>query len=112
MTAQFVTGDDAEFVPKTRAYATGPRGPRTRKPEQLPWDDAFKAAMVGKGVLYAQVTPDEVDDARKHVAAAARLHERAATEGEPRPGKAKGTVLLAWKIRVPVARAKKSTASN
>lgn len=98
---------EGEFVPKKRVYSTGPRGPRNRAEEQLPWDDAFENAMNGDGFLHVQVTPDEADNARKRVAACARLFERATTEGEPRPGRVKGTVVLSWKIRVPVKRAPK-----
>lgn len=104
--------DDAEFVAKPRTYPKGPRGPRKRSEEQQTWDAEFARRMVengGKGFLYAQVTPAQADDAKKRVAAAARLHERATTEGDPRPGKAKGTVLLSWKIRVADKRASKKT---
>lgn len=107
MTATFLTNED-EFQPKVRQYAKGPRGPRTRTPDQLPWDNAFLNAMNGKGYLFAQVKPDEAEAARKHVNAAARLNDRAVTEGEPRPGGEPGTVVLSWKIRVPVARPKKA----
>lgn len=105
--------DDVEFAPKPRSYATGPRGPRKRSDTQKLWDAEFARRMTengGKGFLYAQVTPDTADDAKKRVAAAARLYDRATTEGEPRPGKAKGTVLLSWKIRVADKRTPKTAA--
>lgn len=108
MTAVFVS-DEQEFQPKTRTYAKGPRGPRERSPEQKPWDAAFADAVKGSGYLYAQVKPEEVEDARKRVNSAARINERAVTEGEPRPGREAGTVLLSWKIRIPTPRAKKAS---
>lgn len=97
----FVTG---EFVAKTRTYATGPRGPRARSEEQAAWDNAFREARDGSGFLFAQVTPAQADDARKRVASAARLMGLATTEGEARPGKVEGTVILAWEIRTPTKR--------
>jgi hypothetical protein len=100
---------EEEFVPKTREYAKGPRGPRARSDAQKPYDRAFTAAIEGNGYLHVQVAPGEVEDARKRVNAAARYNDRAVTEGEPRPGREKGTVLLSWKIRVPVARPKKAS---
>lgn len=106
---EFLT--DAEFTPKTREYPTGPRGPRPRAESQLPWDKAFKSAMDGSGFLHAQLTPDEADEARKSVASAARLHERATTEGEARPGSEPGTVVLSWQIRVPAKRSPKTPES-
>lgn len=103
--------NDVEFVEKTREYKKGPRGPRARSEAQKPWDAAFQAAMDGSGYLHAQVKPEEAADARKRVVSAARLYERATTEGEARTGKTAGTVILSWKIRVPVKkgpRAKKA----
>jgi len=102
----FVT--DEEFVPNERAYATGPRGPRRRTEDQEPWDEAFGHANDSTGYLHAQVAPDEVEDARKRVASAARYHGKGITEGQARPGKTKGTVLLSWKIRDVVKRKPKS----
>lgn len=99
---------DEEFVPKDRAYATGPRGPRKRSEDQAPWDEAFGYALDSTGFLHAQVGPEEVDDARKRVAAAARYYEKGITEGQARPGKIKGTVLLSWKIRDVLKRKSKS----
>lgn len=99
---QFV--DDVDFKPKTREYPKGPRGPRERSEAQKPWDAAFQRAMEGRGILHAQVKPNEADDARKAVKSAARYFERAVTEGEAQPGREKGTVILSWKIRVPEKR--------
>lgn len=99
---EFVT--DVEFTPKTREYATGPRGPRARSDEQKPWDSAFKVAMDGTGYLHVQVTPDEAEDAKKRVASAARFYGMATTEGAARPGAAKGSVILSWQVRVPTKR--------
>lgn len=96
--------DDVEFKVKTRTYATGPREPRPRSEKQKPWDAAFERAMNGRGVLHAQVAPDEAEAARKAVKSAARLHSRAVTEGEAQPGREQGTVILSWKIRVPEKR--------
>lgn len=102
----FVTG---EFKPKARTYAKGPRGPRARKPEQVPWDEAFKAAHDADRPLFAQVTPDEAEAARKAVNSAARLYGLATTEGEPQAGAEKGTVVLSWLIRVPVPKGNKAS---
>jgi len=103
---EFVT--DEEFVPNERAYANGPRGPRKRTEDQEPWDEAFGHAQDSTGYLHAQVGPDEVDDARKRVAAAARYHGKGITEGQAKPGKVKGKVILSWKIRDVVKRKAKS----
>lgn len=92
---------DAEFTPKVREYATGPRGPRPRSDTQKPWDEAFKKSMDAKKPLFAQVAPEEADDARKRVLASARLYGMAVTEGQARPGNKPGTVILGWIIRVP-----------
>lgn len=100
--AEFISG--GEFTPKDRKYATGPRGPRKRSAEQVPWDEAFVSCMAengGNNTIFAQVKPDEAEDARKYVRAAARIQGRAVTEGEPQAGKTKGTVILCWRIRVP-----------
>lgn len=104
--------EDEEFVEKERPHATGPRGPRKRSEEQSEWDEAFGNAFASTGFLHAQLQPNEVADARKYVASAARLYERATTEGQARPGKVKGTVLLSWKIRTPVKRKAKSETSS
>lgn len=101
---------DGEFKPKTREYAKGPRGPRARKPEQVPWDKAFKSAHDAGKPLFAQVTPEEAEAARKAVASAARLYGLATTEGEPQAGAEKGTVVLSWLIRVPSKREDKPQA--
>lgn len=98
---------DVEFQEKVRVYPTGPRGPRKRSEAQQKWDNAFKNAMDGKGVLFVRIKPEDADDARKRVAACARLFEKGVTEGEARPGDVKGTVILSWKIRTPVRRPKK-----
>jgi len=99
---------DEEFVPKERTYAKGPRGPRKRTEGQKPWDEAFGHALNSSGYLHAQVGPDEVEDARKRVTGAARYHGKGVTEGQARPGKVKGTVLLSWKIRDVAKRKPKS----
>lgn len=99
---------EAEFVPKERVYAKGPRGPRKRSEEQQKWDDAFENAANGKGYLHVRVSPTDADAARKRVAASARIFDKAVTEGEPRPGDVKGTVILSWKIRTPVKRGPKT----
>jgi hypothetical protein len=94
---EFVAEED--FVPKPRAYSKGPRGPRQRTEEQMEWDEAFSHALNGTGYLHVQVGPEEVQDARKRVASAARYTGKGITEGEARPGRVKGTVLLSWQIR-------------
>jgi hypothetical protein len=94
---------DAEFTPKERTYATGPRGPRERSEDQKPYDEAFGHA-VDHGFLHVQIAPEEADTVRKAVNRAARYHEKAVTEGQARPGKKKGTVVLSWQIRTPVPR--------
>lgn len=103
---------DAEFAPKVREYATGPRGPRPRSDEQKAWDDAFKASMDANKPLFAQVSPEEADDARKRVLSAARLYGMAVTEGQARPGSKSGTVILGWIIRVPAKRGPRKTAKT
>lgn len=95
---------DEKFVPKTRTTATGPRGPRERLASQVPWDEAFETAMNGKGYLAVQILPDDAEDAKKRILSSARLFEMATTEGEPQPGRVKGTVILSWMIRVPKKR--------
>lgn len=105
--AEFISG--GKFTPKDRKYATGPRGPRKRSAEQIPWDEAFVSCMSengGDNAIFAQVKPDEAEAARKYVRAAARIQGRAVTEGEPQAGKTKGTVILCWKIRVPQPKSK------
>jgi len=94
--------DDVEFEPKTREYAKGPRGPRPRTEAQMEWDEAFESAMHGRGFLAVQVAPGDAEAAKKRVLSSARYFDRAITEGEPRPGNEAGTVILSWKIRVPV----------
>lgn len=96
--------DDVEFEQKPREYAGGPKGPRPRTEEQKPYDEAFKRAMDGRGVLAMQIAPEDADYVGKRVISAARFYKRSVTEGQPKPGKAEGTVILTWKIRVPVRR--------
>lgn len=103
---------NVDFEAKKRDYATGPRGPRERTAEQKPWDAAFEKAMAGNGILGVQVPPEQADEVRKRVASAARLYGRAVTEGVARPGKVEGTVILAWKIRIPQKREKKAESSG
>jgi hypothetical protein len=107
---EFVAVDE-EFVPKIREYKKGPKGPRARTEEQQEWDKAFEHAMNGKGYLAVQVTPDEAQEATKRVVSAARIFERAVSEGEPRPGTTAGTVILSWAIRVPKKRKPKDAAT-
>lgn len=102
--------DDVEFKPKKREYKGGPQGPRPRSEEQKVWDEAFdKAWNSEKKTLAVQVTPDKADDAKKRVNSSARFFEKAVTEGEPRPGKDEGTVILSWLIRIPKKREKSRT---
>ena len=101
--------EDVEFAPKEREYPKGPRGPRERSDAQKEWDEAFEYAMNGKGFLAVQVKPDDAEAAKKRVLSSARFFERAVTDGEPRPGREAGTVILSWKIRVPVKRPRKNT---
>lgn len=95
---------DQEFVPKVREYPKGPRGPRARSDEQKRWDAAFETAMNGKGYFAVQIAPADAEDAQKRVMACARFFDKAVTEGEPQPGREKGTVVLAWMIRNPKKR--------
>lgn len=93
--------EDAEFEKKDRAYSGGPKGPRARSEEQIPWDDAFEKAWNGNKVFSIMIAPEAAEEAAKRVASSCRLFDLAVTEGKPRPGKAEGTVILSWLIRQP-----------
>lgn len=103
-----VADEIEEFQPKERTYSSGPRGPRERTDAQKQWDEAFTDAYEGKGFIAVQVKPEDAEAAKKRVLSSARLYNLAVTEGEPRPGRAAGTVVLSWKIRQPVKRAPKT----
>lgn len=109
MTVNMLDPDDAGdvFEKKPREYKGGPKGPRERKEDQIPWDLAFQSAWHSSSkVLAVQVTPDDAENARKHVAASARFFGLGYTEGLPKPGHEEGYVILAWKIREVKKRAK------
>jgi hypothetical protein len=101
--------NDIEFTAKPREYKKGPRGPRARSAEQKQYDQAFENAHNTSGVLAVQVKPEDAEEARKKVNSAARLLNLATTEGEARPGKVKGLVILSWKTRVPDKRKPKTS---
>jgi len=103
---------DEEFVPKAREYKKGPRGARVRTATQAEWDSAFESAMNGKGYLAVQVAPDDAMEATKRINSAARFYGMAVSEGEPRPGAVKGTVILSWKIRTPNKRGPRKPAEG
>lgn len=92
------------FERKSREYAGGPKGPRPRTEEQKVWDEAVQKAHNGNGVCAVVITPEMADDARKRVNSATRYLGLSSTEGVAKPGPREGTVILAWKIRVPKER--------
>lgn len=97
------------FETKPREYKGGPKGPRERKEEQVPWDEAFERAWNSESkVMAVQIKPEEADVAKKRVASAARYFGLGYTEGLPKPGRVEGTVILAWKLREVKPRAKKT----
>ena len=96
--------EDVEFAPKPAPKRVGIKGKRPRSEDQIPWDTALKTAFDNDRPMAVQVTPDMADEARKRVDSAARFHDLAVTEGEARPGKVEGTVILAWIVRVPKKR--------
>lgn len=99
---------DEVFEQKPRVYKGGPVGPRERKDDQKPWDENVAKAFRAGKPFAVQVTPEQADQARKYVNSACRYQGLAATEGLPKPGKVEGTVILAWKLRVPKKRSSKS----
>lgn len=103
MSMEFLADDvaETEFEVAQRVYKGGPTGPRPRSDEQKPWDEAVKKAHEGSGILAVQIVPELAEDAKKRVDSAVRFLDLATTAGVPKPGKAEGTVILTWKIRVP-----------
>ena len=113
MSFEMLDLDEAEevFETKPREYKGGAKGPRPRKPDQIPWDEAFEKAWNSeKKILAVQIAPEEAENARKRIASCERYFDLGTTEGVAKPGKVEGTVILTWKIRQVTKRPRKTSA--